>query len=71
VNETDAAIVELEAALKLSPDSPQLHYNLGAAYKIEDDAAHAIPELETARSWMHLRMSRSIFGRALYAAGSL
>jgi cytochrome c-type biogenesis protein CcmH/NrfG len=40
--------VELEAALKLSPDSPQLHYNLGAAYKIQDDAAHAIPELEAA-----------------------
>jgi len=48
VNETADAIVELQTALKLTPDSPQLRYNLGAAYKIEDDPAHAIPELEAA-----------------------
>jgi protein O-GlcNAc transferase len=34
--------------LKLSPNAPQLHYNLGLAFKMQDDAADAIPELETA-----------------------
>jgi len=38
----------LRAALKASPDAAQLHYNLGYALKMQDDAAGAIPELETA-----------------------
>jgi Flp pilus assembly protein TadD len=32
----------------LSPDSPQLHYNLGLALKMQDNIAAAIPELQTA-----------------------
>jgi protein O-GlcNAc transferase len=34
--------------LKLSPNDPQLHYNLGLALKLKDDLSAAIPELETA-----------------------
>ena len=39
---------ELKTAIKLAPDSPQLHYDLGTAYKLQDDATDAIPELEAA-----------------------
>ena len=39
-------VAELKTAIKLSPDSPQLHYDLGTAYKLQDDATDAIPELE-------------------------
>ena len=48
LNQFDDAVSELHAALKLSPDSPQLHYNLGLAFKWQDNITAAIPELETA-----------------------
>jgi len=38
----------LRAALKLAPNDPRLHYNLGVAYKMQDDSANAIPELKSA-----------------------
>jgi len=49
MNQLEDAVVQLRAALKLSPDAPQLHYNLGLALKMEDDAQGAIPELEIAQ----------------------
>jgi protein O-GlcNAc transferase len=48
VNRIGDAVAELKAALRLDPDSPQMHYDLGVAYKLQDDAVSAIPELETA-----------------------
>ena len=42
------AVTSLQSALKISPDAPQLHYDLGLAYKMQDDGARAIPELEQA-----------------------
>jgi len=43
-------VAELKAALKLAPDSPQMHYDLGVAYKLQDDASDAIQELEAAQN---------------------
>ena len=39
----DDAIAALRAALKLSPNDARLHYDLGVAFKMQDDAAAAIP----------------------------
>ena len=44
----DAAITELEAALKLAPDNASLHYNLGLAYKLKDQLDKAVPEFQNA-----------------------
>jgi tetratricopeptide (TPR) repeat protein len=44
----DAAITELEAALKLAPENASLHYNLGLAYKLKDQLDKAVPEFQNA-----------------------
>jgi tetratricopeptide (TPR) repeat protein len=44
----DAAVNELEAAVKLAPANASLHYNLGLAYKLKDQLDRAVPEFETA-----------------------
>jgi protein O-GlcNAc transferase len=48
VNRIAAAVIELKTGLRLDPHSQQMHYDLGVAYKLQDDAVSAIPELETA-----------------------
>jgi protein O-GlcNAc transferase len=48
LNQIDDAVTELRAALKLAPDSPQIHYDLGLALKFRDDSAASIPEFEAA-----------------------
>jgi tetratricopeptide (TPR) repeat protein len=42
--EYDKAIADYNAALKLLPDNPQVHYNLGIALKSKGDIAGAIAE---------------------------
>jgi tetratricopeptide (TPR) repeat protein len=44
----DAAIAELDAALKLAPDDASLHYNLGLAYKLKDLLDKAVLEFQNA-----------------------
>ncbi len=44
----DAAITELEAAIKLAPENASLHYNLGLAYKLKDQLDKAVPEFQNA-----------------------
>ena len=41
-------------------DAPQLHYNLGYALKLQDDAAGAIPEL------IHKRVASAVHGLVDY-----
>lgn len=43
---TDAAIVAYEAALKATPNYPDAHKNLAAAYQKKKDYAKALPHLE-------------------------
>jgi Tfp pilus assembly protein PilF len=44
----DAAITELDTAIKIAPADASLHYNLGLAYKLKDQLNKAVPEFEDA-----------------------
>ncbi len=44
----DEAIEDFKAALALDPNDPQLHYDLGLAYKFKDRLDEAIAELTRA-----------------------
>ena len=45
LNQFEDAIRELRTALKLAPDLPQLHYNLGLALKMQDDSSRRNPRV--------------------------
>jgi protein O-GlcNAc transferase len=44
----DDAVAELRSGLKLAPRDARLHYNLGIAFKMQDDISNAVPELQQA-----------------------
>jgi Flp pilus assembly protein TadD len=43
----DLAIVQLEQAVRLAPESPRIHFNLGGAYYGKDRVADAEREFQT------------------------
>ncbi|MGA8528314.1 MAG: tetratricopeptide repeat protein, partial [Acidobacteriaceae bacterium] len=48
LSQFDDAVTQLREALRVDPNAPQLHYDLGLALKMKDDDADAIPEFEAA-----------------------
>src|SRR5262249_224844 len=44
----DAALIEMQQAVKLSPQSAEIRYNLGKIHSAHDNYAQARPELEKA-----------------------